>query len=63
MPGSCARWDDYRDVRRLGRKTRSPGAAAGESCGRSSSGSASGSTQEDMLTEFGMFTRLSELRR
>lgn len=53
-------WDDYRDVRRLGRKTRLPEEQravlweiferVSERLGR-----------EDLLTEFGMVTRLSEL--
>jgi len=53
-------WDDYRDVRRLGRKTRLPEeqrAVLWEIFERVSERLA----REDMLTEFGMFTRLSEL--
>ncbi len=52
-------WDDYRDVRRLGRKTRLPEQQRAilwsifEQV-------ATRLEQEDMLTEFGMFTRLSE---
>ena len=53
-------WDDYRDVRRLGRKTRLPEQqrevlwSIFERVSRRLD-------EEDMLTEFGMFTRLSDL--
>jgi superfamily I DNA/RNA helicase/mRNA-degrading endonuclease RelE of RelBE toxin-antitoxin system len=53
-------WDGYRDVRRLGRKTGLPEqqrAILWSIFERVSARLA----QEDMLTEFGMFTRLSEL--
>ncbi len=53
-------WDDYRDVRRLGRKTRLPEQQREILWSMFEQVSAR-LAQEDLLTEYGMFTRLSEL--